>query len=101
MDYDRRRLLPLVLVFLLSPSPPGDAQPPGRVARIGYLSPLPAAVDTVHTEAFRQGLRGLGYVEGQNAVLVTRYADGNPDRLPGLAAELVRLDVDVIVASPT
>ena len=48
-------------------------------------------------EAFRQGLRELGYVEGKNIVIECRYAEGKPDRLPALAAELVRLKVDIIV----
>src|SRR5438876_1123237 len=74
---------------------------PAKVARIGYLSPLSASADSTHSEAFRQGLRDLGYVEGQNAVIEARYADGKFARLPDLAAELVRLKVDVIVAAPT
>ena len=95
-----RRVLALALLFVVPPLA-GEAQQASKIARIGYLSPLPAAADSMHTEAFRQGLRDLGYFEGQNVVLETRHADGNPDRLPGLAAELVRLNVDVIVASPT
>jgi ABC-type uncharacterized transport system substrate-binding protein len=78
-----------------------EAQRAGTVARIGYLSPLSAAADSSHREAFRQGLRELGYVEGQNAVIEARYADGKFARLPDLAAEIIRLKVDVIVAAPT
>src|SRR5215211_5634590 len=69
--------------------------PPGH--RIGWLSagvPLP----DLDTEAFREGLRDLGYVEGQNLVLESRYAEGREERLPDLVAELVRLKVEVIVA---
>jgi putative ABC transport system substrate-binding protein len=73
---------------------------PAKVARIGYLSPLSASADADHSRAFRQVLRDLGYVEKQ-IVIEARYADGNFERLPDLAAELVRLKVDVIVAAPT
>jgi putative ABC transport system substrate-binding protein len=79
----------------------GEAQQPAKLARIGYLSALSASADSTHREAFRQGLRDLGYVEGQNAVVEARYADGKFERLPDLAAEIVRLKVDVIVAAPT
>src|SRR2546425_208891 len=77
------------------------AQPPAKVARIGYLSPLSTSADSSHREAFREGLRDLGYVEGQNAVIEARYAGGGFERLPDLAAEIVRFKVDVIVAAPT
>jgi len=78
-----------------------QAQQAEKVARIGYLSPLSASADSTHIEAFRQGLRELGYVEGRNFVIEARYADGKFARLPDLAAEIVRLKVDVIVAAPT
>ena len=78
-----------------------EAQQPAKIARIGYLSPLSAGADSPNGEAFRQGLRALGYVEGQNAVIEARYADGKLERLPDLAAEIVRLNVDVILAAPT
>ena len=74
------------------------AEQPAKVPRIGYLastSPSP-----VH-DAFRQGLRELGYIEGQNTVVEYRWAEGKLERFPDLAAELVRLKVDVIVASTT
>src|SRR5262245_47187328 len=87
--------------FLLLPPMLGAAQPAPKVARIGYLSPTSAASDAGQSEAFRQGLRALGYVEGQSVVLEARYADGRLERLRELAAELVRLRVDVIVAGPT
>jgi putative ABC transport system substrate-binding protein len=77
------------------------AQQPAKVARIGYLSPLSASADSNHSQAFRQGLHELGYVEGQNVVIEARYADGRFERLPELAAQIVRLKVDVIVAAPT
>jgi putative ABC transport system substrate-binding protein len=76
------------------------AQQAGKVPRIGYLALNPAANPHLH-EAFRQGLRDLGYVEGRNVVIEYRDAEGKPERLPALAAELVALKVDVLVAQPT
>jgi putative ABC transport system substrate-binding protein len=76
-----------------------EAQQPKKVPRIGFLSPHSRA-SSVRIETFRQGLRDLGYVEGQNIVIEQRYAEGNPG-LPGLAAELVSLKVDVIFAVTT
>jgi ABC-type uncharacterized transport system substrate-binding protein len=78
-----------------------DAQEAAKAARIGYLSPNSAAADALYSEALRQGLRALGYVEGQNIFIEARYADGRSERLSDFAAELVRLKVDVIVAAPT
>jgi putative tryptophan/tyrosine transport system substrate-binding protein len=74
-----------------------EAQQPSKVSRIGYLQAPPAAAVATRTEAFRQGLRELGYVEGKNIVIEWRFAEGKPDRVPDLVAELVRLKVDVIV----
>jgi putative tryptophan/tyrosine transport system substrate-binding protein len=74
-----------------------EAQQPTKVSRIGFLSaPSPSAV-SARAEAFRQGLRELGYVEGKDIAIEYRYAEGKLDRLPALAAELVRLMVGVIV----
>ena len=75
------------------------AQQSTSVARIGYLNTFDASASASYIESFRAGLRDLGYVEGKNVVIEFRFAEGNIDRLPGLAAELVRLDVDVIVAN--
>jgi putative tryptophan/tyrosine transport system substrate-binding protein len=76
-----------------------QAQQPKKVPRIGYLgNPSPSA-SSAHIEAFRQGLRELGYVEGKNIVIEWRHHEGKLDRLPALAAELVRLKVDVIVTA--
>ena len=83
------------LLFALSPSV--DAQQPVKVSRIGFLGfPSPSA-NAARNEAFRQGLRELGYVEGKNIVIEWRFAEGKLDRVSALAAELVRLKVDVIV----
>ena len=71
-----------------------DAQPAGKVYRIGRLSSGPPIEPNPGLEAFRQGLRDLGYVEGQNLVIEYRYAEGREERLPDLAAELVRLKVE-------
>ena len=82
--------------MLLALTCPADAQQPKRV---GYLAPVfPCSENVPSLEAFRQGLRKLGYVEGQNIALECRSAGGNADRLRELAAELVGLKVDVIIA---
>src|SRR5881397_2173682 len=78
---------------------PAGAQQPKKVPRIGYLVANFPTTSPARTEAFRQGLRELGYVEGKNIVIESRYAEGKFDRLPALAAELVRLKVDVIVTA--
>ncbi len=77
------------------------AQAPANIPHIGYLLPVAPASDPHLREAFRQGRRELGYVEGQNIALETRWAEGKAERLPALAAELVRLKVDLIVAVGT
>jgi len=74
---------------------PAHAQQPGKVPRLGYLSPN--AGETPGSEAFRQGLHELGYVEGKSIAIEYRWANGKFDRLAGLAAELARLKVDIIV----
>jgi putative tryptophan/tyrosine transport system substrate-binding protein len=79
----------------------GQGQPAGEMRRVGYLTSGSATASTRSAEAFRQGLRELGWIEGQKIVIDWRFSEGRLDRLPGLAAELVRLKVDVIVAGPT
>jgi putative ABC transport system substrate-binding protein len=80
----------------------GEAQqPPTKVYRIGFLGSTSASAYASRVEALRAGLRDLGYIEGKNIVIELRWADGNLDRLPGLAAELVRLKVDVLVVHST
>jgi putative tryptophan/tyrosine transport system substrate-binding protein len=92
-------LVCLLAIFFLATVVPAEAQQPGRVPRIGFLiTSSPSAIAT-RMDAFRQGLRELGYVEGKNIVIERRHAEGKSDRLPALAAELVSLKVDVIVTS--
>src|SRR5437867_8618877 len=74
-----------------------EAQQAGKVYRIGFLWDTPAVWPHA-LEAFRQGLRNLGWVEGQNIVVEYRWTEGRFDRLPNLVEELVRLKVDLIVA---
>jgi putative ABC transport system substrate-binding protein len=96
----RRRLLVALGVAVLPAPPSALAQPqPKRVARIGYLTARSVDFETGWLDVFRQGLRELGYVEGETIVVEARHAAGRMDRLPGLAAELVRLPVDVLVAA--
>ena len=95
----RRKILSVLLatVFLATVSP-AQAQQPAKIPRIGFLA-LAASIDSTRREAFREGLRALGYMEGKNVVIEWRYAEGKLDRLSELAAELVRLKVDVIVTA--
>jgi putative ABC transport system substrate-binding protein len=86
-------------IALLTTAPFVEAQQPGKVPRVGLLFSVSASSAAPRIEAFRQGLRELGYVEGSNILLEDRYADSKLDRLPTLAAELVRLKVDLIVTS--
>ena len=73
----------------------------GKIPRIGYLDAVSASGSTSRVEALRAGLRDLGYVEGKSILIEFRWAEGKYERLPGLAAELVQLKVDVIVAATT
>ncbi len=77
-----------------------EAQQPAKVYRIGILT-LGVGPSTPIAAAFRQGLREHGYVEGQNIALEYRFAEGRTDRLPAMAAELVRMNVDIIVTEST
>ena len=97
MSFKRRSLWLLAMVFLISVSPV-TAQQPTKIPRIGYLSGNSLSFSPARTDAFRQGLRELGYVEGKNIVIEWRSAEGNYDFLPALAAELVNLKVDVILS---
>ena len=93
-----RKIFCLVLCVLLSTLwVSAEAQQPKEVPRIGWLGAGSSPSQLPRTEAFRRGLRELGYVEEKNIVIEYRHAEGKYDRLPVLAAELVRLKVDVIV----
>jgi len=85
----------------VSVSRAADAQQAGKIYRIGMLEALPAAQNAANLDALRTGLRDRGYVEGRNLVIEYRSADGRAERFPALAAELVRLRVDLIVARGT
>ena len=75
-----------------------SAQQPGKIPRIGYLTNASLSANAARHDTFRQGLRDLGYFEGKNIVIEWRSGEGSRDRQRALAAELVRLKVDVIVA---
>jgi ABC-type uncharacterized transport system substrate-binding protein len=91
-------IITLILCLLATPGAV-TAQPEQHVPRIGFLSGGTPVANAARVAAFRQGLRELGYVEGHNLVMEWRYAEGQLERLPALAAELVRLEVDVIVTA--
>jgi ABC-type uncharacterized transport system substrate-binding protein len=94
-----RKALALALLVACAAAPlSAAAQQAGRVYRLGFLSMRAGPTDNPQLDAFRAGLRELGYVEGRNVVLEVRYAAGDDRQLGGLAAELVRLNPDVIVA---
>ena len=85
------------VLFALSVS--AEAQQPTKTSGIGYLATVSLSAIPARIKAFRQGLRDLGYVEGKNISIEYRFAEGKSDRLPGLAAELVHLKVDIIVTA--
>lgn len=91
--------LTMLALSMLAAPPATHGQPAGKVWRLGVLSGGLAGAPPL--EAFRQGLRELGWVEGQNLVVEYRLAEGQTERLPALARELVQLKVDVIAAGPT
>ena len=94
---DRRTFLAGTGAVLLAAPLTAEAQPPGRVAHLGLLSVDVASFDDAGRNSFVAALRELGWIVGQNLVLEARYAAGQTDRLPALAAELVRLKVDLII----
>ena len=98
---DRRTFVGSVAAGVLAAPLRAFAQQPGKVPRIGFLyyGSRQSSLDTGRYTAFVQGMRELGYVEGKNVIIETRFGDGKVERLPGLAAELVRLNVDAIVAT--
>jgi putative ABC transport system substrate-binding protein len=93
----KKVLVWILLTFFIANVSVAQAQQPKKVPRVGYLSSLSASSDSTRNEAFRQGLKELGYIEEKNFVIEYEFAQGKLDRLPDLAGELVRLKVDVIV----
>src|SRR5262245_58997069 len=92
-------ILCVVMCVVCGASLPAQEQQPTKVPRIGYLAGASLSAMADRVEAFRQGLRELGYVEGKNIVIEWRAADGNRDRQRALAGELVRVKVDMIVTA--
>jgi putative ABC transport system substrate-binding protein len=89
----------LIAVVLLALGVIAEAQQPKKVPRIGYLSPFDPVAESTRSEATRLALREFGYIEGQNIAIEYRYSEGKVNRFPELAAELVRLKVDIILVS--
>jgi hypothetical protein len=89
----------LVVVVLLAVAVIAEAQQPKKVPLIGYFSSTDPATESARAETIRLALREPGYIEGQNIATEYRYAEGKRDRFPELAAELVRLKVDIIVVA--
>ena len=87
-----------IIVAVMAHEAVAEAQQAKKVARVGYLASAGSpGGPSLEVETLKQGLRELGYIEGQNVLTVTRYAEGRLDRMPGLVNELVQLKVDVIV----
>jgi putative ABC transport system substrate-binding protein len=101
MAVPRLGLMVTMTLGLLAAPLAAQEQQPAKLSRIGFLATGAPADTGVRLEAFRQGLRELGYVEGRSIAIEVRWAEGKVERLPDLAAELVRLKVDVILASST
>jgi putative tryptophan/tyrosine transport system substrate-binding protein len=95
----RVKTILLLVAFALANIHFAEAQQPAKVPRIGYLSAVDPATDSVRSEPIRQALADRGYIEGQNIAFEYHYAEGKQDRLPVLAAELVRQNVDIIIVS--
>jgi putative ABC transport system substrate-binding protein len=93
----RKILTAALIIVIFSSTYAAQAQQPKKVHRIGYLSPIDPARESTRSEPIRVALRELGYIEGQNIATEYRYAEGKQERYPELAAELVRLKVDIIV----
>ena len=91
----------LLALSIVVGSNPTQAQQPGKFPRIGFLTSNSSSAELPRVEQFRQGLRALGHIEGQNIAIEYRYTDGKFDRLPEIAAELIGLKIDVLVAVTT
>jgi len=96
---NRKFISSVICALLFALCTTAEAQQPKKIPRIGYLAATSLSANAVLIEAFRQGLRELGYAEGKNIVIEWRSAEGKLDRLPAFAAELVHLKVDVIVTA--
>lgn len=96
-----RKISVWLLATVLLTTVPAEAQQPVKVPKIGLLVIPSRSFFADRMESFRQGLHSLGYVEGKNILIEYRYAEGKLDRLPNLAAELIRLKVDIIVVQST
>ena len=88
-----------ILVVALTIGVVAEAQQPAKIRRIGYLTGTSLVISSARTDALREGLRELGYFEGEDFIIEYRSAEGKLDRFPALAAELVRLKVDIIVSA--
>jgi len=89
----------LLAVWIFSFLSPAEPQQPPKISRIGFLFVSSLSSNSARVDAFRQGLRDLGYVEGKNIIIEWRSADGKPDRLPRIASELVHLNLDALVTA--
>jgi len=94
---NRRTAIRRLATFFLTTASLAHAQQSKKIPRIGFLLATSASANAARNEGFRQGLRELGYLEGKNIIIEWRYGEGKPDRLAAVAAELVRLKVDIIV----
>jgi ABC-type uncharacterized transport system substrate-binding protein len=95
----KKKITGFILAVLLTLGASAEAQQTKKGARVGFLTAGSASTIGMRIEAFRQGLRELGYDEGRNVVVDWRFAEGKLDRLPALVAELIRLKVDVILSA--
>jgi len=95
------KLVSILAALLLAAPFSAAAQQPGKVYRIGMLEPTAASLNAASLQALRQELRALGYMEGQNLAIEYRSSEGEAQRFPELAAELVRLPVDLVVTRGT
>lgn len=93
-------LVSQILCWGMAFTGPVRAEPPAKVYRIAYMGMSTPTTAAPNVDAFKMALRDLGYVEGRNIVIDVRWADGHPERFPGMAAELIALHPDVIVTAP-
>src|SRR6476660_10372875 len=99
MTAANRKFLSFVIYALIVFCPSAEAQQPKKISRSGYLAGTNPTTESTRTEAIRVALRELGYIEGQNIAIEYRYGEGKVAPLPELAAALVRVKVDIIIAA--